>query len=261
MALGSAIGGGIGTVGGAIIGGPAGAAIGGGLGSAVGGAIDLANQETPEVLRADPAQVARLKEIQKTKEEISKGTDALTQQRISDIRQTGETTKGQLAKVTGGNVGGTVSAMLRAQRNIGRAQNQAFTQSQQRLPFFENLQSQLGNRIAQRKLELDVHSQDRALAERANTQRQIIGGISGAIGAGVGSGIGRGAGGGASAVPGGGGVDSLGQFQAPTGGINTTLPPAPNLGGGDIGGQFQQGISGTTGVGGFGQTLGGGFGG
>ena len=264
MALGAAIGGALGTAGGAILGGPIGAGIGGGIGSAIGGAVDLAGQETPDVARVDPNQVARLEEIRQTKREIESGMDPLTRQRIADIKQTGETTKSQLGKFTGGDVGGTLSAMLRAQRNIGRAQNQAFTQSQQRLPFFENLESQLQNRISQRKLELDIHAQDRALAERANTQRQIIGGISGAIGSAAGA-FGGGAGGGllggGGAAAGGGGVNAVGNFEAPVGSINPVLPPAPNLAPGNIGQQFQQGISGGTGVGGFGQTLGGGFGG
>lgn len=261
MALGSALGGGIGTVGGAVLGGPLGAAVGGGIGSAIGGAIDLAGQDTPEVARVDPAQIARLREIQQTKREIASGRDALTQQRIADIRRAGETTKGQLGKFTGGDVGGTVSAMLRAQRNIDQAQNQAFTQSQQRLPFFENLETQLGNRIAQRKLELDINAQDTARAEAANTQRQIIGGISGAIGAGAGalSGGGLFTGTSTGISAGGGGVNSLGEFQAPTGGINPVLPPAANLTPGNLNTGFQQGISGSTGIGGFGPLGVGGF--
>jgi len=254
MALGATIGGALGTGAGAAIGGPIGASIGGGLGSAVGGAIDLAGQKTPDVARVDPSQIARLREIQQTKKEIEAGTDPLTRQRVSDIRRTGETTKAQLAKFTGGDVGGTISAMLRAQRNIGRGQNQAFTESQKRLPFFENIQSQLGNRISQRKLELDVNAQDTARAERANTQRQIIGGISGAIGSAAG---GFGGGGFATGASGGGGVNAVGQFQAPAGGINPTLPPPPDLSVGNSGfGGF-----GVSGQGGFGQQLGGGFGG
>jgi len=254
MALGSAIGSTIGGIGGAAIGGPIGAQIGAGIGGIAGGAIDLAGQKTPEVQMADPNQIARLREIESTKKQIASGTDPLTQQAVSDIRKTGETTKGQLAKFTGGDVGGTLSAMLRAQRNIGQGQNQAYAQSQQRLPFFENLQSQLGNRIAQRKLELDVNAQDTAKAERANTQRQIIGSVSGLIGSGVGAlGSGAQAGQMGGSLGGGGGVNSLGQFNP-----GTSLPTitAPQLNP-----AFQQGLSGTNGMGGFGQTLGGGFGG
>lgn len=232
MALGSAIGGAIGTGAGAFIGGPIGAQIGGGIGQAIGGAFDASGQKIPDVERVDPNQAARLKEIQDTRKQISAGTDPLTQARISEIRKVGETTKGQLGKFTGGDVGSTVTALLRAQRNIGAGQNQAFTQSQQRLPFFENLESQLGNRIAQRKLELDINAQDTARARQAATQQQIIGGISGAIGAGAG----------------GGGVDSLGQFSSAL-----SLPAISTLG---LETTFQQGLSGQSGVGGSGQQLG-----
>lgn len=123
-----------------------------------------------QVAREDSAQAARLREIDRTRRQIAQGTDPLTQQRISEVRKIGETTKGQLAKVGGGDVGGTISSFLRAQRNTGQGINQAFSQSQARQPFFENLSTQLGNRIAQRKLELDINRVDTERAKEAQAQ-------------------------------------------------------------------------------------------
>jgi len=260
MALGSSVGSLIGGVGGAAVGGPVGAQIGAGLGGIIGGAADLSNQEQPTVAPVDPAQVARLREIRETRRQISEGRDPLTQQRVAAIEKQGETAKGQLGKFTGGDVGGTVSAMLRAQRNVEQGTNRAFTESQQRLPFFENLETQLGNRIAQRKLELDINRADTAAAQRANLQNQIIGNVAGTIGSVAGSGlfggglIGQG---GAARTAGGGGVNAVGDFQAPTQTINP-LPPAPDLSF-NMGQSFQQGLSGSNGMGGFGGMGSGGF--
>jgi len=242
MAMGSTIGSTAGTIGGAAIGGPVGAAIGGAAGGIIGGFIDKSGEKNQNVPMEDPNQVARLKEIQDTRKQISEGRDPLTKQRISSIKQAGETTKGQLGKFTGGDVGGTISSMLRAQRNVNQGTNQAFTQSQQRLPFFQNLESQLGTRIAQRKLELGIHSADQAAAESANTNRQIIGNVAGLAGSLGGVAIG----GGQNKVAGGGGTDSLGQFNSPVGGINPNLGPAQPFVGGTISGSD---IGGGTGAG------------
>jgi len=147
-----------------------------------------------DVADIDPNQAARLREIDRTRKQISTGTDALTQTGIQEIRKAGETTKGQLAKFSGGDVGGTIASFLRAQRNTNKGVNERFSQGQARIPFFENLSTQLGNRMSQRKLELDVHRADQDAAERAQAQttanlnesgRQAFegdtGGLSGAI--------------------------------------------------------------------------------
>jgi len=250
--------------------------IGAGLGGIVGGAIESKNagKNTPQVPMEDPAQTARLREIDATRRQISEGRDPLTLQRISDIKNIGETTKGQLGKFTGGDVGGTISAMLRAQRNTGQGINQAYTESQQRIPHFMDLAGQLGNRIEQRKLELGIYERDRAFAQQAHAQQNMQNAISGTI-ASLG-GLGKLGGNKPSNTPisdiGGGGVNSVGQFS-----------PALQTPG--LGEAFNQGlagnrdaIAGNTGfggfnsmgqpeyatfnvTGGFGQQLGGGFGG
>lgn len=179
-----------------------------------------------DVASVDPAQAARLREIDRTRKQISQGTDPLTQQRISEIRKAGETTKSQLAKVSGGDVGGTIASFLRAQRGTGVGINRAFQQGQARIPFFENLSTSLGNRIAQRKLELDINAQDTQRAQQAQAQtienlnrsgqqafegdagggginqllgllggQQDQGGLSNIIGGGIGGAIGQGEGG------------------------------------------------------------------
>jgi len=236
----------------------AGTAVGAGLGGIFGGMYDSyqkgAEAEKNKPGLEDPNQIARLREIDATRKQISEGRDPLTQQRISDIKKMGETTKGQLGKYTGGDVGGTVTAMLRAQRNIGQGINQGYSESQQRIPFYENLSTQMGNRIEQRKLELGIHETDRLRAQQAQADKESNAAASGLIGSiGGGGGMMGGMMGGGQAGSmlgsiGGGGTNSLGQFSS---GIQT-----PGLGQ-----AFNQGLAGTNGVGGFGQQLGGGFGG
>ena len=157
---------------GGIIGGKKGGFAGQVLFNPIGAALSFSgdHERQRDVAAVDPAQAARLREIDRTRKQISSGTDALTQQRISEVKKSGETTKGQLAKFSGGDVGGTISSFLRAQRNTGKGINDAFQKGQARIPFFENLSTQLGNRISQRKLELGVHELDRSRAQEAQAQ-------------------------------------------------------------------------------------------
>lgn len=261
MAGESSIGSLLGGVGGSLIGnaiaprvgGGIGAQIGAGLGGIAGGAIESRNADKniPQIGLEDPRQLARLREIDATRRQISEGRDPLTMQRVSEIQKMGETTKGQLGKFTGGDVGGTLSAMLRAQRNTGQGINQAYSESQNRLPFFENLSSQLSNRIEDRKFLLQSHALSNAEVNSEKARGAMNSAISGTI-ASLG-GLGRLGGNRPQNTPvsdiGGGGVNSVGQFSPGLATLPINLPQT-----------FQQGLAGG-GESGFGQQLGGGFGG
>ncbi len=188
--IGSLIGGGLGAAAGSTLlpglGTVGGAKLGAGLGGAVGGLFG-ANKaqgkvEESQPLAQDPNQISRLREIDATRKQIAQGSDPLLRSRVNEIQRLGETTKGQIVKNTGGDVGGTVTALLRAQRNIGQGVNTAFNQSQARLPFFENLSSQLSNRISQRKLELGIRDQNQFRGEQAQQQTFANNAISGVVG-------------------------------------------------------------------------------
>lgn len=253
-ALGSSIAGPLGGIIGSQIGSSLGGAIGGGVESVFGGG----SGDKKQVQRVDQNQVARLREIDRTRKEISEGRDPLTRSAISEIKATGETTKGQLAKFSGGDVGGTISSFLRAQRNTGKGINDRFSQSQGRIPFFENLSTQLGNRISQRKLELDVHDADQQSAEiaqgRTNRNLNLSGiqasslvseGLAGLLKGGPNNPI--------SNVAGGGQQPLLGQSPGGFGGgLLDSLGGGTGQAGG--GGAFGQGIAGANGpaFGGFG---------
>jgi hypothetical protein len=191
LALGSKIGGMIGTAAG-----PAGTAAGAAVGSAIGAGVgavaggissgikaNKAKKADERIQAQDPRELARLAEINRIRKSIGAGTDPLTQQQINQARQTGASTQGNIARVTGGNVGATVAGLTRAQRGTQAATNQALAQSQQRLPFFENMAQQLNTRISQRSLEVGLMRRDQAMAEKAADQKAASANIAGAIGA------------------------------------------------------------------------------
>ncbi len=266
MAVGSAIGGILGGVAGTAIGGPAGTQLGASLGSSLGGLAEGAIKKSgvEDLPLVDPAQAAKLQEIERTKRQIAQGTDPLTQSRLSEIQKIGQTAKGELGKFTGGDVGGTIAAQLRAQRNIQQGSNQAFTQSQQRLPFFENLAAQLGNRISQRKLDIQQLNRAQALGESAQATQEGTQNILGAL-PGLSTQLGGVLGGRGADTP----IASAG--LAPQGGFGFTQSPqilagqtvaapgdASAIAPSNIEQIFSQGLSGANGIGGFGQ-LGTGF--
>ena len=152
----------------------AGAAIGG-----IGGGVK-ANQNKKKKEEAlgftpgyqDPTQVQRLAEIDQIAKNIQAGTDAATQTAIGQAEQTTGATQNRLARVTGGNTGATVDALIKAQRAGGDASNTAIAQAQTRLPFFKDLGQQLANRVEQRKFDLGMLNRGQNLAEWAQADKE-----------------------------------------------------------------------------------------
>lgn len=138
--------------------------------------------QNSEVQAQDALELQRLAEINRIRKSIGAGTDPLTQQKIAQAQEVGASTQGRLARSTGGNVGATIAALTRAQRGTQAATNQALAQTQQRLPFFENLSQQLSTRISQRSLELGLQKRDQRLAEKAASARARNANMAGAIG-------------------------------------------------------------------------------
>ena len=167
---------GVGTAVGAAVG-----AVAGGISSGM--KANKAKKADEAIQAQDPRELARLAEINRIRKSIGAGTDPLTQQQIQQARQTGASTQGNIARVTGGNVGATVAGLTRAQRGTQAATNQALAQSQQRLPFFENMAQQLNTRISQRALEVGLMRRDQAMAEKAAANKAASANIAGAIGA------------------------------------------------------------------------------
>ena len=120
----------------------------------------------------DPTQVQRLAEIDQIAKNIQAGTDSATQTGLGQIQGQTAQTQNRLARVTGGNIGATVDALLKAQRAGADASNQAIAQGQQRLPFFKGLSQDLANRIEQRAFDLGMLNRGQSLAEAAQAQKE-----------------------------------------------------------------------------------------
>lgn len=170
--LSTLVGGGVGMA----LGGPSGSAMGAKIGSSVGGLgtmfSGMAGRKKAERMRpseVDPSQMSRLEEAKRKLRSMETGTDATTQQALSESRRMTEATKSDLSKVTGGNIAGTVDALLKAQRLGGRAGNQAFAQAGQRASGFQSLVDRMATRVEERKRQIqqDKSDQQRAYAEEA----------------------------------------------------------------------------------------------
>jgi hypothetical protein len=154
-----------------------GGAIGAGVGAIAGGVgAKKTAKEREKGLQLpgteDPTQMARRAEIDRMAKNVAAGTDSATQTALDKGQQTTAATQSRLSRITGGNVGATTDALLKAQRAGGDAANQAIAQGQSRLPFFMNLGQQLSNRIEQRKLDLDLLARDQTSAETAQRQKE-----------------------------------------------------------------------------------------
>jgi hypothetical protein len=173
-ASGAASGAGMGAQLGSIIPGigtAAGAGIGALAGGIIGGAKESKSQQSQNIPIVDPTERARLSRLEQISRSLSSGTDAVTQQNIQNQQATGRAAQNAITKSTGGDVGGTLDALLRSQKATQGGTNQAVAQAAQRLPYFDSAAGQMASRIAQRRLELDLlrRGQDLATSTRGRT--------------------------------------------------------------------------------------------
>ena len=168
--LGTLIGAGAGFA----VGGPAGAAMGAKLGSAAGGlgsmfsgamAKKKANALRPS--EVDPSQLTRLEEAKRKLKAMESGTDVTTQAAVREASQLTESTKSDLSKVTGGNIAGTVDALLKSQRLGGSNINKIYAGTGQRASGFASLVDRMAERIETRKREIQQNKADQKFAESA----------------------------------------------------------------------------------------------
>jgi len=142
----------------------------------------------PGIQREDPRQTEALMELERIGKNIQAGTDAATQGAIGAAQEGVSQTQSRLSRVTGGNAGATVDAFLKAQRAGQSAANQAVAQGASRLPVFMNMAQQLRNRVAQRRLELDLLDRAQFSAEKAQADKEADINKQGAIGTAISTG-------------------------------------------------------------------------
>lgn len=129
-------------------------------------------QSKPDVPFQDPRQVERLLEVERLQKNIQAGTDPGTQTAIAQGQANVAQTQGRLARATGGATGATVDALIKAQRVGDQTTNQALAGARTQLPFFQNLQQQILNRIEEREFDLRRVEQSQFMAEKAQSEKE-----------------------------------------------------------------------------------------
>ena len=148
---------------------------GGLFGAAQLGAGVIKGRQVPDLSLTDPAQVALLEDIRAKRKSIETGAGASLG--IREAEQLGATTQANIARVTGGDVGGTVSGLIKAQRATDVAKNRAIAASRTQLPALTSLGVDLTGQIAARKLGIQGLERAQKLAEATQLKTQGFGNL------------------------------------------------------------------------------------
>jgi len=128
--------------------------------------MNEADKMGPET--SDPVRLSALEDAKRKTKQMESGTDTTTQEAVKSANQSTAATQKQLSTVTGGAVGGTVSAMLQAMKMGGNIKNQAFAKSGERGIQMGAVSNQIGKEISQRKLDIEQFRSVQRRAEGAD---------------------------------------------------------------------------------------------
>lgn len=168
--------------------GPWGTAIGAVAGGIIGGVKGQKADDAQMISESDPLEVARLSELRRKSKQLETGTDPLTKLNIRENQRSVRSAQHGIARVTGGDVGATISAMQKAQMTAQTGNNRAVAEAAKRIPYFDNAVGGLTSRIADRKLQLQLLNRAQKTAESAqyNTDANVSGqALIGALGGGL----------------------------------------------------------------------------
>jgi len=140
----------------------------------------------------DPNRARDLERARRRQAQLESGTDTTTQQALKEGRQSTRATQRDLAKSTGGNVGGTVSALLQSQRLGGNIANNAFAGAAQRGMAMSNMANTIAQQISQRKLDIQQYRSVQRRAEGARLAKEGFANLTGGLVSGLLSGGGSG---------------------------------------------------------------------
>jgi hypothetical protein len=119
----------------------------------------------------DPDRLAALEDAKRKTKQLEAGTDTTTQEAIKSANQSTTATQKQIATVTGGNVGGTVSAMLQAMKSGGAIKNQAYAKAGERGLAMGLTADKIGQKISQRALDIKQFKSVQRRAEGAEKEK------------------------------------------------------------------------------------------
>ena len=118
----------------------------------------------------DPNQSAFLAELQQKRRSIDTGADFAAGMNTIDSTNAG--TNEAIVRSTGGDVGGTIQALLQSQGMANQAKNNVLAQGQQQQMQYNQMYGSLLNRIEDRKLQLQMYRTQQARAEQMKKQQQ-----------------------------------------------------------------------------------------
>lgn len=143
-----------------------------------------ADSNFPELI--DPNQSAFLTEIDQKRKSIDTGADFAAG--MSAIDASNAATNDALTKVTGGDIGGTVQALLQSERAAGDSKNAVLAQGQQQQLAYNSVYQNMLNDISERKMQLQLARSQQYRAEWAKKQQQANQNVMAALGRSVSSG-------------------------------------------------------------------------
>lgn len=127
-----------------------------------------AMEATPQMV--DPNQAAFLAELQQKKNALNTGSQYTSS--LDAINDKMAQTQDVLAGNSGGDAGGTISALLKSQQVANQGQGKILAQGQKSEDMYNGLFGDLLNKMAQRKLELGLLSRAQNMAEWAQNKQQ-----------------------------------------------------------------------------------------
>jgi hypothetical protein len=137
-----------------------------------------ADAAMPELV--DPNQSSFLAELMQKRKSIDTGADFAASMNAIDASNAG--TNDTLLRATGGDVGGTIQALLQSERASADAKNQALAQGQQQQLQYTGLAKSLLDDVAQRRMELQLQNAQQNRAEWAqmkqNANQNFMAGLS-----------------------------------------------------------------------------------
>lgn len=126
-----------------------------------------ADSAMPEMV--DPNQAAFLSELNQKRKSIETGADFAGA--MDQIDATTAGTNEAITRNTGGDVGGTIQALLQSAGSANNAKNNVIAQGQQQQMAYNNMYGGLLNQIAARRMQLQMYNSQQARGEWAKKQQ------------------------------------------------------------------------------------------
>ena len=133
---------------------------------------------------SDPTQLAFLAEMNQKRRSLNTGSAFAAN--MGYLKQAAAGTNQAIVQAGGGDVAGTMQALLGSQANIARGMNQVLGQADEQQKFYNTFASDLTNKIAQRRMELALSKSLQKRAEWAQYSQDAYANLTNAAARGMG---------------------------------------------------------------------------